>query len=117
MPRGLYARGVDHDFGLGDRNIDSRRGCIGGPNAYAANIFDNTPDNMDSSCCDLVQGNVNAVGCEPKDIAILNVQVLACKEADAVDSGADSVDAQVAENDYIAGAGLNNDAVGAADQD
>ena len=71
---------------------------------------------MHRSLSGLVQGDVNAVSGEPEDIAILNVQVFAGEEADAVDSGADSVDPEVAENHNVTGTSLDYDSIGAADQ-
>jgi hypothetical protein len=65
----------------------------------------------------LIQCNVHGIGREPKNVTVFNVEVLAGKEADAVNAGPDSVDPEVAQNHNVTWAGLDHDAIGAADQD
>jgi hypothetical protein len=54
---------------------------------------------------------------EAEDEAILDVEIFAGEEADAVKPAPDPIESQVSENHYIAWAGLDHDAIGPANQD
>ena len=101
---------------MGDHRTDGWSNGVGWSDSHSSDVLNNRIQHVHRSLSGLVEGNVNAVSGEPEDIAILNVQVFAGEEADAVDSGADSVDPEVAENHNVTGTSLDYDSIGAADQ-
>src|SRR6266404_875456 len=64
----------------------------------------------------LVQRDVDAVLGEAENEAILDFQVLAGDELDAVQSGADSVNPHITQGHHIVRAGSHNNSIGSGNQ-
>ena len=68
---------------------------------YLAIVFKDRVNNMNRCRSGLIQRDVDSVCGKSKNKAVLNIQILTGKEADAVYSRANSVEPKVSENHYI----------------
>src|SRR6266404_8504246 len=100
-----------------DSDLNCRSHGIGGPNAYSAVVLEHGVDDVRRALGSLIESNVDAILREAENEAVLDVQVLAGIELDAIESRPNTVNSQVAQNyDVGRSIGLDYDSVGAADE-
>src|SRR5262249_46324112 len=80
-------RSGDHYTGVVDPYLDSRGLVVGCPDPHAADVLDHCVDDMSRGLCSLPERNVDAVLVKAEDNTVLDVEVPAGNEPNAVEPG------------------------------